>query len=521
MIVNTTCTVRKDAQQQDATASTEANFQSKTTRYRHGCGTWFFFILFFNSCIYWQKTLYLSAMRMEVNLDINPFIFREYDIRGIVGKDLTEEVAFLLGKSFGTYIFRKGGKTVTVGGDVRIHTEMLRKPLMDGIISTGIDVINLGATPTPVQYYSLHVLNVDGGIQITGSHNPPEYNGFKLSLGKTSIFGKEIQILKEIIEREEFVEGKGKIVSKNILDNYIKHILATVSLQRSVKVVADSGNGAAGLVAPKLLKKLGVDLIELYSEPDGNFPNHHPDPTVEENLKDLIDKVKNEDAEVGIAYDGDADRLGVVDREGSIIWGDRLMILFGRDLLQRHPGSTVIFEVKCSQALPEELEKAGGKPLMWKTGHSNLKAKMKETGALLAGEMSGHLFFAEDYFGYDDAVYASIRLIELLSRSNKTINELLEDVPVYYATPEIRLECATDEEKFNIATKAAEYFKKHFEVIDVDGVRIQFGDGWGLVRASNTQPVIVVRFEAKTPERMEEIKSLVMDKLHEFGEIIE
>jgi len=284
-------------------------------------------------------------------------------------------------------------------------------------------------------------------------------------------------------------------------------------------VVTDCGNGAAGLVAPQLLKKLGVDLIELYSEPDGTFPNHHPDPTVVDYIQDLIAKVKETGAEFGVGYDGDADRVGVVDHEGNIVWGDKLMILFARDLLQRHPGSTIIYEVKCSQALEEEIVKAGGQPLMWKTGHSNLKDKMKKTGALLAGEMSGHLFFGENYFGYDDAVYASVRLIELIARSGKSLSQLLADIPQYVATPEIRMECASDEEKFNIAQKGADYFKEHYDVVDIDGVRIMFGDGWGLVRPSNTQPVIVVRFEARTPERMEEIRSLVMKKLSEFGEI--
>ncbi|MCK5075210.1 MAG: phosphomannomutase/phosphoglucomutase [Calditrichia bacterium] len=452
-------------------------------------------------------------------MKINPFIFREYDIRGIVDDDLTEDVAMLIGKGFGTFVKNHNGKKVSIGGDIRNHTERLRKALMAGITSTGIDVVNLGLTPTPVQYFSLHKLNVDGGIQITGSHNPPDFNGFKLSLGKASVFGPQIQEIKEIIEKDEFAVGEGSIEEVNLLPDYIDYIASSVKIKRKVKVVTDCGNGAAGLVAPELLKKMGVDLIELYSEPDGNFPNHHPDPTVVEYIQDLIAKVKEAGAEFGVGYDGDADRIGVVDNEGNIVWGDKLMILFSRDLLQREPGSTIIYEVKCSQALQEEIEKAGGKPLMWKTGHSNLKDKMKKTGALLAGEMSGHLFFGENYFGYDDAVYASVRLIELLSRSEKSLSEMLADIPQYYATPEIRMECVSDEEKFNIAKKTADYFKENYDVIDIDGVRILFRDGWGLVRPSNTQPVIVVRFEARTPERMEEIKTLVMNKLSEFGEI--
>lgn len=452
-------------------------------------------------------------------MQLNPYIFRQYDIRGVVDKDLTPEVVELIGKGFGTYIKRHGGKKVTVGGDVRVHTEKLRQNLIKGILSTGIDVINLGQVPTPVQYFSLHRLPVDGGVQITGSHNPPEFNGFKMSLGKASIYGEMIQDIRKIIEKNDFEEGDGTLEEYDIKPEYIEYITSHIKLARPVKVVSDCGNGAGGLVAIDILKKLNVQLTELYSEPDGTFPNHHPDPTVLENIQDLIKKVKETGAEIGIAYDGDADRLGVVDDQGNVIWGDKLMILLSRDLLKRHPGSTIIFDVKCSQALAEEIEKAGGKPLMWKTGHSLLKEKMRETNALLAGEMSGHLFFKENWFGFDDAIYASVRVIEILSRAEKPLSEMLSDVPVYYSTPEMRLECPSDEEKFKITQKAVEYFKENYEVIDVDGVRILFGDGWGLVRSSNTQPVIVVRFEARTPERLEEIKNLVLNKLSEFGEI--
>jgi phosphomannomutase/phosphoglucomutase len=452
-------------------------------------------------------------------MKMNPYIFRQYDIRGVVDKDLTPDVVEAIGKGFGTYIKRHGGKKVTVGGDVRIHTEKLRDNLIKGILSTGIDVINLGAVPTPVQYFSLHRLPVDGGVQITGSHNPPEFNGFKMSIGKASIYGEMIQEIRELIEKDDFESGAGKVEDYDIKPEYIQYIVDHVKLERPIKVVSDCGNGAAGLVAIDILKKLGVELIELYSEPDGRFPNHHPDPTIPENVKDLIAKVKETGADIGVAYDGDADRLGVIDDQGNIIWGDRLMIFLSRDLLKRHPGATVIFDVKCTQALSEEIEKAGGKPLMWKTGHSLLKEKMRETGALLAGEMSGHIFFKENWFGFDDAIYSSVRVIEILARSNQPMSEMLADVPQYYSTPELRLECPTDEEKFKITEKAVEYFKQNYDVIDVDGVRILFGDGWGLVRSSNTQPVIVARFEAKTPERLEEIKNMVLNKLSEFGEI--
>ncbi len=450
---------------------------------------------------------------------VNPFIFREYDVRGIVDKDLTDEVVELLGKSFGTYVQRQGGKKVSVGGDVRISTERFRKALIKGLTTSGVDVIDVGVVPTPIQYFSLYTLNVDGGVMITGSHNPPEFNGFKLSVGQSSIYGEEIQKLLEIIEKDEFLTGEGTVENADLIPDYIEDIKSRIKLEDGIKAVIDCGNGAGALVAEKLMRELGVDAFFMFCEPDGTFPNHHPDPTIEENLQPLRERVLQLQADLGIAYDGDADRLGVIDDQGNVVWGDRLLILFARDILKEKKGQKIIFEVKCSQALPEAIEAAGGEPIMWKTGHSLLKKKMKETGATMAGEMSGHLFFADRYHGYDDAIYASARLMELLSREGKKISELLSDVPRYFTTPEIRVECPSDEEKFRIAQKAAEYFRENYEVIDVDGVRILFGDGWGLVRASNTQPVLVLRFEAKTSERLEEIKNLVIDKLREFGDI--
>ena len=354
---------------------------------------------------------------------------------------------------------------------------------------------------------------------ITGSHNPPEFNGFKISLGTGPVYGDEIQKIRDIIEKEAFTTGKGSLRHHQIIPAYIEDIASRLSLQRPVKVVIDCGNGAASLVAGKLFTRLGADVEFLYCEPDGRFPNHHPDPTVVEYIQDLIQKVKTSDAELGIGFDGDADRIGVVNRNGEPIWGDRLLLIFALEVLQRHKGAKIIFDVKCSQALSEAIEAAGGVPIMWKTGHSLLKKKMKEEQAPVGGEMSGHIFFADNYYGFDDAIYAAARLLALLSRDQRSIDDYLAGVPRYYATPETRLECASDEEKFNIARKAAEYFKAHYKTIDVDGVRILFGDGWGLVRASNTQPVIVVRFEARTPERLEEIKTLVLNKLKEFGKI--
>ncbi len=450
---------------------------------------------------------------------INPYIFREYDVRGIVDSDLTDEVVLLLGKAFGTYLQRQGGKKVSVGGDVRLSSNHFRKVLAEGLTSTGVDVIDIGTVPTPVQYFSLFKLNVDGGVMITGSHNPPEFNGFKMAVGQSTIFGEDIQKLKSIIDNDEFLTGEGTIETAEIIPDYIEDIKSRIKVESKVKVVVDCGNGAGSLVAEKLMRDLGVDAYSLYCEPDGRFPNHHPDPTVEKNILDLREQVLKLEADLGVAFDGDADRIGVIDDKGEIVWGDRLLILFARQVLKEKKGQKIIFEVKCSQALPEAIEAAGGEPIMWKTGHSLLKKKMKETGASIAGEMSGHLFFADRYHGYDDAIYAAARLIELVSREKKNISELLADVPKYFSTPEIRVETPSDKEKFKIAEKAAEYFKANNDVIDVDGVRILFGDGWGLVRASNTQPVLVLRFEAKTPERLNEIRDLVINKLKEFGEI--
>ncbi len=450
---------------------------------------------------------------------INPYIFREYDIRGIVDKDLTDEAVLLLGKGIGTYFSRHNAKKMTIGGDVRLSTERFRKVLTEGLRSCGIDVVDIGAVPTPVQYFSMFHLPVDAGVQITGSHNPPDFNGFKVTMFKSPVYGTMIQDIYKIIESGEFATGDGQYRKAAVMQAYSDHIKQNIKIERPLKVVLDSGNGAGALVAHKLFKELGVETIDLFDEPDGNFPNHHPDPTVEKNITELIATVKREGADFGVGYDGDADRIGVVDENGQIIWGDKLMIIFGREVLKENPGASIIFEVKCSQALPEMIEKFGGKPVMWKTGHSLLKEKMKETGAPLAGEMSGHLFFADRYFGFDDAIYASARMAELLSRTDKKMSELLGDVPQYFSTPEIRAEAKNDAEKFKIAEMAKKYFSEKYDVIDVDGVRILFGDGWGLVRASNTQPVLVLRFEARSKERLAEIRELVVTKLKEFGDI--
>ena len=450
---------------------------------------------------------------------VNPRIFRQYDIRGIVDEDLTEEVVEQLGQGYGAYMVNLGAGRVSVSHDARLSSPRFRDALVEGIRSTGLDVVDIGMVPTPTLYFSLFDLEIQGGVMITGSHNPPEFNGFKLAVGHTTLYGPEIQRIREIIEVGEYPEGKGTLTRQDIKPKYLATLKERIGrFDRELKVVVDAGNGLGGMFCPALLRDLGADASGLYCEIDGTFPNHHPDPTVPAYLTDLIAEVSKRTADLGMAYDGDCDRLGVIDERGNIIWGDQLLILFSREVLARQPGATIIFEVKCSQALPDEIERAGGVPLMWRTGHSFIKKKMKEENAPLAGEMSGHLFFADEYFGYDDAIYASLRLVRLLSRSEKTISEMLADVPRYYSTPEIRIDCP-DEEKFQIVSELVKYFKEQYEVVDVDGARILFGDGWGLVRASNTQPALVLRFEARTPERLEEIKGIVVSKLSEVSGI--
>ncbi|MGC8796896.1 phosphomannomutase/phosphoglucomutase [Thermodesulfovibrio sp. 3462-1] len=447
-------------------------------------------------------------------------IFREYDIRGIYGKDLTENVAYLIGKAFVSLIFNEIGrepKKLSIGMDARLSSEPLKKALIKGITESGVSVIDIGLCPTPVQYFSLFNLPVDGGVMITGSHNPSEFNGFKLSIGKETIYGEKIQTLRKIIENKNFIHSNkiGNIEKYNILDDYINYMINQFKSFEEIKVVVDSGNGTAGIVAPAILKKLGAQVIELYSEPDGRFPNHHPDPVVMKNIQDLINTVIAEKAHVGIGFDGDADRIGVVDEDGDVVWGDRLIIIFARDILQNTPQSKIIGEVKCSQVMYEEIVKFGGTPIMWKTGHSLIKKKMKEEGAVLAGEMSGHIFFSDRYFGYDDAIYAALRLIEIIKKSGKPygLKKLLKGVKKMQSTPEIRIDCP-DEKKFLIVEKIKEHFKQ-FECNFIDGVRVNFPRGWALIRASNTQPALVLRFEAQTEEDMEDIKTLVHQKLFE------
>jgi phosphomannomutase/phosphoglucomutase len=448
---------------------------------------------------------------------VNPSIFREYDIRGLAEKEFDKEFALLLGKVHGTMIGEAGGSRVSVGRDCRATSDQYAEAVIAGLISTGLRVVDLGVCPTPLLYFSLFHLNTDGGIEVTASHNPSDYNGFKLCLGKDTLYGEQIQEIRVRMEQKRFIEKPGgKSEQYEIVPPYQQHLLNDVSrLKRSLKVVVDAGSGVGGPVAPPIFRRLGCTVWEIACTPDGSFPIHHPDPTVPENLRALIDKVRCEGADLGIAYDGDADRIGAVDEQGNIVWGDELLVIFARDILQRNPNATIISEVKCSQRLFDDIVEHGGVPIMWKAGHSLLKAKLKETDALLAGELSGHMFFKERYFGYDDAIYASLRLLEIIANSGQPFSALFADLPRTVSTPEIRIDCP-DDRKFIIAERAKEYFRKHYDTIDIDGIRVQFPEGWGLIRASNTQPALVLRFEAQSAEKLTEYRALVESKLKEL-----
>lgn len=452
---------------------------------------------------------------------MNPRVFREYDIRGVADRDLTSDFVTALGRALGTTLRRGGAKDLALGRDCRLHSPRLHDALVTGLLSTGIDVIDIGVTPTPLLYFAVFHLDTGGGVQITGSHNPPEDNGFKIMRGKSSLHGKDIQALRALIERNDFERGQGTLTEhKGLVDAYLAFARDRVKLgPRRFKVVVDAGNGTGGVVAVPLYRALGFEVVPLYCEMDGRFPNHHPDPTVPANVADLQAAVSREGAELGIALDGDADRIGVVDSKGRIIWGDQLMILLSRAILAEQPGATFVSEVKCSKALYDEIEKAGGKAIMWRVGHSLIKEKMKEVGALLAGEMSGHIFFAHRYLGYDDAVYAGARLIELLSRSEQPLSAHVDSLPQLFNTPEIRRD-VRDEDKFEIVRRAVARFRAipGVDVVDVDGARVRWPDAWALVRASNTQAALVLRFEAETPERLAEVRGQVEGELARIEE---
>ncbi|NOZ64789.1 MAG: phosphomannomutase/phosphoglucomutase [Caldiserica bacterium] len=446
---------------------------------------------------------------------VNREIFRQYDIRGIVGKDVTEETAYLIGKAFGTYIQDKAGKRVAVGRDVRLSSTSFKNSLVKGLLSTGCEVIDVGVVPTPVLYFSIYHFGTDGGVMVTASHNPKEYNGFKICVGLFSIYGEEIQKIYRMIEEGSFREGKGSVSEADPRAAYIKEITGKVKVEKGLKIAADFGNGTAGEVATSLFQELGVELLPLYTEPDGRFPNHLPDPTIPEYMRDLSELVKKENALLGIGFDGDGDRIGVVDEKGDIVWGDKLLGIFAKKVLKNLPGATIIMDVKCSQGVAEYIEKLGGKPLIWKTGHSLIKEKMRETGAPLSGEMSGHMFFKDNYLGYDDAIFAAARLLEIISEEHKPISELINEIPAYYSTPEIRVDCP-EKEKARIVEDVKNYFSQKFPVIDVDGIRFITPRGWGLIRASNTQPILVLRFEAKGKEALEELKQQVKERFKKY-----
>lgn len=448
---------------------------------------------------------------------MNPSIFREYDIRGLAERDFDRNFASILGKVHGTLVHERGGTRVAVGRDCRPTSDRYAGAVIDGLVSTGVQVYDLGVCPTPLLYFSLFHLGLDGGIEVTASHNPSEYNGFKLCLGTETLYGEQIHDLRARIEANRFIALPGGAVTLvEIVAPYQQYLLDDVHrLKRPLKVVIDGGSGVGGAVAPAIFRQLGCPVREIACIPDGNYPFHHPDPTVPENLALLIEAVRTEGADLGIAYDGDADRLGVIDESGNIVWGDELLLIFARDVLRRHPGAAVILDVKCSQRLYDDIARHGGQPIIWKAGHSLIKAKMKEAQALLAGELSGHIFFKERYFGYDDAIYASVRLAEIIANTDRPLSALLGDVPKGICTPEIRIHCP-DHKKFIIADRAKEFFRRHYDIVDIDGVRVRFPQGWGLIRASNTEPALVLRFEAQTAEKMIEYRALVENKLKEL-----
>ena len=447
---------------------------------------------------------------------MNHHIFREYDIRGLVGTDLTEETVLVLARAIGTYFRQNQMQRVSLGYDARQSSLIFRDLFILGLNQTGLDVLDVGLVPTPLLYFTLFTEKVDSGVMITGSHNPAEFNGFKLCLGQTTLHGKQIQEIKEILLAGDFLDGKGTVERKDILPDYIDFVTQNIQLgNRKLKVVVDSGNGVGGIVGVPLYKKLGCEVVELFTEPDSSFPNHHPDPTVLENMQHAVKAVTEHQADLAIAFDGDGDRIGVVNENGKVIWGDELMIIFSRSILEKNPNATFIAEVKCSQRLFNDIKNHGGKAIMWKVGHSLIKAKMKETGAALAGEMSGHIFFADRFFGFDDAIYSGARLLEILSNSEKPLSEFLADLPQTYNTPEIRIDCP-DEQKFEIVRRLTEEFKQTNEVIDIDGARILFDNGWGLVRSSNTQPILVLRFEAESQNALENIQRVIETRVYEL-----
>lgn len=442
-------------------------------------------------------------------------IFREYDIRGIVGQDFDLAEAEIIGRGYGTYLKQKGGTKAVVARDCRLTSDSIRDELIKGMVKSGLEVVDVGVCPAPVFYFALRHLNMDGGLMITASHNPPEYNGFKVCVGPDTIFGDDIQDFRRMIEKEQFESGDGTTEEYDMVTPYSDYLTQNIKLARTVRLAIDSGNGTGGVVAGPILQRLDSPAVELFTEMDGSFPNHQPDPTVPENMVTLAETVVEQGLELGIGFDGDADRIGVVDEKGQLIYGDMLMIIFAREILKTEKNGTFIAEVKCSKNLYDDIEAKGGRPIMWRTGHSLIKKKMKEEKALMAGEMSGHMFFAHRYFGFDDAIYAACRLLEIVSRTDMPVSEYLADLPKMYNTPEIRVECP-DDKKFELVEKVKNELEQDHDIIDVDGVRVCFPDGWGLLRASNTGPLLVLRFEAESESRLTDIRNLVEGTLEKL-----
>ena len=450
-------------------------------------------------------------------MTLNRNIFREYDIRGVVDRDLSDASVSRLASAIGAFFRMKEATRIAVGYDARESSPRFERLLTAGLTAFGCDVVLIGMVTTPMLYHTVFTRPVDGGVMITGSHNPPDHNGFKICLGRSALFGPQIQEIASIAEREDIAaSGAGSVTEISVLSEYCSDLSSRIKMgPRKLKAVVDAGNGMGGITAVPLFRELGVEVVELFTDPDPTFPNHHADPTVVANLSDLITTVEKSQADVGIAFDGDGDRLGVVDENGRIIWGDELMVLFARDVLAKHPGATIIAEVKCSQTLFDEIERCGGVPLIWKAGHSIIKAKMKDTAAPLAGEMSGHFFFADRFYGFDDAAYAGGRLLEILSNTDRPLSTLFEDLPKKFSTPELRMPCP-DSAKFEVVRRIAEHFAGDHDVNTIDGARIDFADGWGLVRPSNTQEMLILRFEADSADSLAQIRSAVEAKVIEI-----
>jgi len=448
---------------------------------------------------------------------MNPGIFREYDIRGITGEDILEEDVIDIGKAYGSFLKDQGREKISVGRDCRKTSDRFSQLFIQGIVSTGCDVVDIGTCPTPVLYFSIHHLELDGGAMVTASHNPPEYNGFKLMSGFDSIHSDGLQDIRRIVEKGVYAQGNGQVNQADVITPYKAYLLENISINKKIRIGIDSGNGTGGITALPVLKDLGCEVHDIFCDMDGSFPNHEADPTQKKNLKDLIALVQEKALDLGVGYDGDADRIGVVDKNGKVIYGDQLMVIYAREILERKPGATFISEVKCSMVMYDDIRKHGGNAIMWRTGHSLIKKKMKEENAALAGEMSGHMFFKDRYLGFDDALYATCRLLEIMADTGRGVDELIQDLPITFTTPEIRVDCP-DEIKFTVVDKIVTHYKAKQKVIDIDGLRAVYDDGWGLVRASNTQPALVLRFESLTRERLDEIQQEIESTLKQIIE---